>query len=139
MIILHESMGPGRDRTRDPWNCSQTRICSQTHYRLHYAARHEYFLVLFMKIDKVVTIYSKFRFDYHKGKQSGMVNALLSLKKSLFSNPLWYFQNTKTCKVFVPYCYNIKEEFCLKISDSLRFISQNEYKLWTCKEWHVIL
>ena len=29
MINLHESMGPGRDRTRDPWICSQTRICSQ--------------------------------------------------------------------------------------------------------------
>ena len=28
-----------------------------------------------MKIDKMVTIYSKFRFDYHKGKQPGMVNA----------------------------------------------------------------
>ena len=30
MINLHESMGPGRDRTRDPWICSQTRICCQT-------------------------------------------------------------------------------------------------------------
>ena len=40
MINLHESMGPGRDRTRDPWICSQTRICSQTHYRLRYAARY---------------------------------------------------------------------------------------------------
>ena len=40
MINFHESMGPGRDRTRDPWNCSQTRICSQTRYRLRYAARY---------------------------------------------------------------------------------------------------
>ena len=32
-------MGPGRDWTRDPWICSQTRICSQTCYRLRYAAR----------------------------------------------------------------------------------------------------
>ena len=24
MINLHESMGPGRDRTHDPWICSQT-------------------------------------------------------------------------------------------------------------------
>ena len=32
-------MGPGRDRTRDPWICSQTRICCQTRYRLRYAAR----------------------------------------------------------------------------------------------------
>ena len=38
MINLHESMGPGRDRTRDPWICSQTRICCQTRYRLRYAA-----------------------------------------------------------------------------------------------------
>ena len=28
MIHLHKSMGPGRDRSRDPW------ICSQTRYRL---------------------------------------------------------------------------------------------------------
>ena len=34
MNNLHESMGPGRDRTRDPWICSQTRICSHTRYRL---------------------------------------------------------------------------------------------------------
>ena len=40
MINLHESMGPGRDRTRDPWICSQTRICCQTHYRLCYGARY---------------------------------------------------------------------------------------------------
>ena len=39
MINLHESMVPGRDRTRDPWIYSQTRICSQTRYRLRYAAR----------------------------------------------------------------------------------------------------
>ena len=60
---------------------------------------YEYFLVLFMKIDKVVTIYSKFRFDYHKGKQPGMVNAHLPLKMFLVSSPLWHFQNAKTCKV----------------------------------------
>ena len=46
MINLHESMGPGRDRTRDPWNCSQTRICSQTRYRLRYAARCVVFIML---------------------------------------------------------------------------------------------
>ena len=39
MINLHESMGPGRDRTRDPWICSQLRICNQTRYWLRYAAR----------------------------------------------------------------------------------------------------
>ena len=39
MINLHESMGPDQDRTRDPWICSQTHICSQTRYQLRYAAR----------------------------------------------------------------------------------------------------
>ena len=39
IINLHESMGPGRDRTRDPWIGSQTSICCQTRYRLRYAAR----------------------------------------------------------------------------------------------------
>ena len=42
MINLHESMGPDRDRTRDPWICNQTRICSQTRYRLRNAARLYY-------------------------------------------------------------------------------------------------
>ena len=33
MIHLHESMGPGRGRTHDPWICSLTRICCQTRYQ----------------------------------------------------------------------------------------------------------
>ena len=33
-------MGLGRDRTLDPWICSQTRICFQTCYRLGYAVRY---------------------------------------------------------------------------------------------------
>ena len=28
MINLHESMGPGLDRTRDPWICNQVRVDS---------------------------------------------------------------------------------------------------------------
>ena len=39
MINLHESMGPGRDRTHEPWICGQTRICCQTRYRLRYVPR----------------------------------------------------------------------------------------------------
>ena len=31
-------MGLGRDQPRNPWIYSQTRICSQASYRLHYAA-----------------------------------------------------------------------------------------------------
>ena len=38
MINLHESMGPGRNRTSDSWICSRTCICSQTHYQLSYEA-----------------------------------------------------------------------------------------------------
>ena len=37
--IIHESMGPGRDQTCDPWICSQTLICCQTCYRLRYVAQ----------------------------------------------------------------------------------------------------
>ena len=29
---FHEGMGPYWYRTRDPWICSQTRICDQTRY-----------------------------------------------------------------------------------------------------------
>ena len=32
-------MGPGWDRTRDPWICSQTHICCQSHYGLCYVAQ----------------------------------------------------------------------------------------------------
>ena len=39
MINLHESMGPGRDRIRDPWICNQESICIQTRYLLRHAAR----------------------------------------------------------------------------------------------------
>ena len=77
----------------------------------------EYFLVLFMKIDKVVTIYSKLRFDYHKGNEPGMVNAHLHLKMSLFSNPLWYFQS-----VNVILLHYQKQVLC----ENFRLISLNE-------------
>ena len=40
MIYLQESMGLGRDLTCNPLICIQTCICSQAHYRLHYAARY---------------------------------------------------------------------------------------------------
>ena len=52
MINLHESMGPGRDRTRDTWISSQTRICCQTRYRLRYAARYQ-------QEQKCIIIYNK--------------------------------------------------------------------------------
>ena len=35
-------MEPSQDQTRDPWICSQTRICCQARYRLRYAARYLY-------------------------------------------------------------------------------------------------
>ena len=49
MVNLHESMGPGQDRTRDPWICNQTCICSQTGYQLCYAVR-SYLLCLIVNI-----------------------------------------------------------------------------------------
>ena len=73
------------------------------------------FLFLFIEIDKAVAIYSKFRFNYHKGKQPGMVNAHLPLKMPL---SLAHYDIIKTWKVLVSHCYNIKDKFCLKISDS---------------------
>ena len=39
MINPHKSMGPDRDRIRNPWICSQAHICCQTRYRLRYAAQ----------------------------------------------------------------------------------------------------
>ena len=41
--------GTGRDLTRNPWICNQTRICSQTGYRLRYTA-WSYLLCLTLNI-----------------------------------------------------------------------------------------
>ena len=49
MINLHESMGPVRDWTHDPWICSQTPICFRTPYRLRYAARWEWHVIYILK------------------------------------------------------------------------------------------
>ena len=43
-------MGPDRDRTRDPWICSQTHICSQTRYQLRYAAWYDQVSNIFIRI-----------------------------------------------------------------------------------------
>ena len=55
-----------------------------------------------MKIDKMVTIYSKFRFDYHKGKQPGMVNAktVKNRYQTLTRVRNWY-KTLKTCEKIV--------------------------------------
>ena len=49
MISLYESVGPDWDRTRDPWSWiyTQIRISSQTGYRLRYASRYIYGVVLY--------------------------------------------------------------------------------------------
>ena len=41
-----------------------------------------------MKIDSVVTIYSKLGWNYQKAKQPGMINAHVPVKNFLFSTPL---------------------------------------------------
>ena len=70
-----------------------------------------------MKIDKVVAIYSKVPFDYHKDKQPGMVNAHKPLKRPYSLAHYGIFKALRHV-VLVSYCYNIKDKFCLKISDS---------------------
>ena len=54
-INLNEGMETGRDRTRDPWICSQARICSQTRYRLRYVAR---LIVYILMVVSVLSHYS---------------------------------------------------------------------------------
>ena len=51
MINLYESMGPGWDQTRDPWICSQIRICSQTRYQLRYGAQ---MILSWLKVKTVI-------------------------------------------------------------------------------------
>ena len=80
-------------------------------------SKHELIFITCLKRDKVVTIYSKFWFDYHLGKRSGKENAHSPLKMSRFSTPLWHFQTDRRCLLLVSYCYNTKDMFCLKISD----------------------
>ena len=68
MINLQESMGPGRDRTRDPWNCSQSRICSQTRYRLRYGNWVCTYLLMCRLIDILYC-----RYGVHKGLTSNFI------------------------------------------------------------------
>ena len=46
------------------------------------------FVCFTYEIDKVVTIYGKFRFDYHKGKQPGMVYVPILKPIMVFSKRL---------------------------------------------------
>ena len=72
MINLHESMVPGRDRTRDPWICSQTRICNQTRYRLRYAARLFIYGTMIVYGVKITTLVSYHRFAIGVKRQCQM-------------------------------------------------------------------
>ena len=49
MINLQESMGPGWDPTRDPWICSQTRICCQNLYLESVVAKTDHFIDAFVR------------------------------------------------------------------------------------------
>ena len=77
-------------------------------------------------LDKVETIYSKYRFDNHKGKQPGMVNAHLPLKCPYSLAHYYIFKTLRHIKVLASYRYNIKDKFCLKKSDS--------YQSYRCKK-----
>ena len=95
---LHERMGPGRDRTHDPWICSQTRICCQTRYRLRYAARYnsssnETFLykvlcLIHPRLDSILEFCWTFLFS--ATLYAGMVTAL-ALYLRLFTNVMQWF------------------------------------------------
>ena len=55
-----------------------------------------------MKIDKVVTINSKFRFENYKGKQPGMVNAHLPLKCPYSLTHCRIFKTLRHVKCYSP-------------------------------------
>ena len=73
MINLHESKGLGRDRNCDPWICSQTRICSQTGYRLRYAVLYILTCAISMCMQLSIFIY------FHSLCVLGAVKALTRL------------------------------------------------------------
>ena len=83
MINLHESMGPGWDRTRDPWICSQTQICCQTHYRLCYLAWYDCVISWSFSLVFPCTLmyrYSSFlQTDREDTDQTGQMPRLISL------------------------------------------------------------
>ena len=86
---------PGHEYFSNTFTCIQSGI-SLTSPQLfprkrRKLSRHEYFLVLFMTKDKVLTIYSKFRFDYHKGKQPGNDKCTLTSKIAPILYPIMVF------------------------------------------------
>ena len=103
MINLHESMGPGRDRTRDPWICSQLRICSQTRYRLRYAARQMH--------DTIYILVSKKHTSF---SWSWVFMSLLSRATSINRTKFCIYLNTSAAAIISLIIGQRREKTCLR-------------------------
>ena len=105
MINLHESMVLGRDRTRDPWICSQTHICSQTRYRLRYAARFE------DSVDGYMFRVMKYIFGFHSVPARSVLGfqtvATCNLQ-FLIILMFFFFKKSKGSNVITSFCQSIR-------------------------------
>ena len=79
-------MGPDRDRTSDPWTCSQTRICSQTCYQLRYAAR-QVLLYMYLHITGILLDSEFFLICHLITQLPGMLNLNISRFENSDSDP----------------------------------------------------
>ena len=125
-INLHESMGPGRDQTCDPWICSQMPICSQTCYRLGYVARYYHTCIWEYKepLSSTTSLIS-----FYRGSCTLLFLLLLTFLRSTSPSP--------TCKHSTDLLINTNlgrkiVNICLSISLNICFWCSKEPSHW---EW----
>ena len=139
-------MGPGQDRTRDPWICSQTRICSQTSYRLHKLALcTECYFILFLRKNLCcggtnwLTSLSLRSFDlnncFHgEKKKKNTCSAVFSWKKCLPISDCLQTQKSRTDQDFGEINFSI---FLLFLQEKTRARCEVPYNsLMQTKCWH---
>ena len=115
-------MGPGQDRTRDHWICSQTRICCQTCYRLRYAAR---WWVPHLQSHSKSTWANLYLCLSHAF--SSMLSIAAKMTSTLLTD-LTAIQLSQHIFVFVS-CFQIHAEYCREDDENLTYsltVSQHE-------------
>ena len=114
-------MGPGLDRTHDPWIWSHTRICSQARYPLCYVAWSIFCLVrlcsMWINSEQQIPIYVVYSF--------AMSWCLLADVSNENVNPYFLKKNKTATKYFPKFCFLHFDSFvCLFVwFDSLRPIN----------------
>ena len=91
-------MVPGRDRTRDPW------ICSQTRYRLCYAARYTQATIFYSSLDTFINANTTLKGGApaqaeYTSKKERMCMLWIILKKDTKTSSIRYKDKFRNCQL----------------------------------------